>query len=239
VSIAEFWDHRYESSDYSRQVDAPIIGAALAWFGDVRGKVILEIGCGPGAYTRHFAALGARVIAVDVSERAIADLSEACAQEGITGVRAVCRDVAEPGSTSDLGPVDFVFGSMILHHIEPFERLASELRSALRPGGRAFFYENNATSNLLVWFRQHVVGRLWVPKEGDPEEFPFTPQEVDELRRHFSVSVVYPELLLFRLAGIYLLRGRLMRPFDALDRLFYRRSWLLHFSYRQYLHVQG
>jgi len=59
-------------------------------------------------------------------------------------------------------------------------------------GGRAFFYENSAMSSLLVWFRQHVVGRWWVPKCGDEEEFPLTPGEVDMLRRAFAVRVAYP-----------------------------------------------
>jgi hypothetical protein len=48
----------------------------------------------------------------------------------------------------------------------------------------------------MIWFRQNIVGKLWVPKHGDSEEFPLTPSEVDEIRKYFEVEIVYPELLL-------------------------------------------
>lgn len=92
----------------------------------------------------------------------------------------------------EFGAFDFVYGAMILHHIEPFPEFARPLRSAVAPDGRAFFYENSAMNRVLVWFRTHVGGKLWVPKRGDDEEFPLTPGEVDTLREHFKVRVEYP-----------------------------------------------
>jgi hypothetical protein len=41
--------------------------------------------------------------------------------------------------------------------------------------GRGFFWENNARIKSMIWFRQNIVGKLWVPKFGDSEEFPLTP----------------------------------------------------------------
>jgi 2-polyprenyl-3-methyl-5-hydroxy-6-metoxy-1,4-benzoquinol methylase len=43
-----------------------------------------------------------------------------------------------------LGSFDFVLGAIILHHLEPFSAFCSALKAALKPGGKAFFYENNA-----------------------------------------------------------------------------------------------
>lgn len=236
ASDAAFWDNVYATSAYSRTPEAHILEPALAFFGDVRGKTLMELGCGPGAASLYLAERGANVIAVDVSPKAIEDLARHCAARGITSVRPVRADAL---TIDTLGPVDFVYGSMILHHIEPFDEFASVLRRTLRPGGRAFFYENSAMSSLLVWFRQHIVGRLWVPKYGDPHEFPLTPVEIRELGKHFEVRVEIPELLFFALVGQYLLRGRLMRPLSALDRAFYRRRWLNRYSYRQFVMLQG
>jgi len=102
----------------------------------------------------------------------------------------------------DIEQVDFVFGSMILHHIEPFEQFANQLRRVLKPGGKAFFFENSAASRLLVWFRQNIVGKLWVPKYGDKDEFPLMPQEIDQLRKRFQVMIIYPEMVFSGLSAV-------------------------------------
>jgi 2-polyprenyl-3-methyl-5-hydroxy-6-metoxy-1,4-benzoquinol methylase len=208
----------------------PVLERALAFFGDVRGKRVIELGCGPGAASLYLAGLGAEVTAVDVSQRAIDDLSEHCARHGIQNVNAVCTTASNVAS---LGPVDFVYGSMILHHIEPFAGFVPVLRALMKPGGKGFFYENSAMSSLLVWFREHVVGKWWVPKYGDDQEFPLTPAEIRELKSQFHVQVAIPEFLFFALAGQYLLRGRLMERLSRLDRAFYGRGWLTKYSYRQ------
>lgn len=229
---AAFWDSVYSTSGYSRSPETRILDRALDFFGDVRGRTVVELGCGPGAGSLYLAEQGADVIALDVSRKAIDDLRDHCAKNDIRNLRAIC------GTASDvetLGPVDFVYGSMILHHIEPFDAFAASLRRIVKPGGKAFFYENSAMSSLLVWFREHVVGKLWVPKYGDPHEFPLTPAEIRELGKHFGVRIEVPELLFFALAGQYLLRGRLMGPLSALDRACYRRNWLTKYSYRQFV----
>jgi SAM-dependent methyltransferase len=239
TDVAEFWNGRYAStafSDYSRAPDEPIVNAALSRFGDVRGKTLVEIGCGPGASALFFGRQGANVIGVDVSSKAIDDLNAHCRANGITNVRGVCADAF---GIDALPPVDFVFGAMILHHIEPFPRFVLSLRRLLKPGGIGCFYENSAMSDLLVFFRQHVVGKLWIPKYGDADEFPLTPGEVDELRKHFGVEVEYPEMLFFRLASLYLLGDRLASLTGTVDSFLYRRRWLLRYSYRQFITIRG
>lgn len=229
---AAFWDHVYSTSTYSRTPETRILDRALAFFGDIRGKRVVELGCGPGAASLYLASLGADVTAIDVSQKAIDDLAAHCDTHGIRNVRAICSTAL---NIAALGPVDFVYGSMILHHIEPFDRFVPQLRALIKPGGKGFFYENSAMSSLLVWFREHIVGKLWVPKYGDDQEFPLTPAEIRQLGTQFHVQVEIPELLFFALAGQYLLRGRLMGPLSRLDSAFYRRGWLTRYSYRQYV----
>jgi len=209
-----------------------VLERALAFFGDIRGRSVVELGCGPGAASLYLAALGAEVTAIDVSQKAIDDLVAHCTNHGIRNVRAICTTALD---IATLGPVDFVYGSMILHHIEPFDRFVPVLRQLVKPAGKAFFYENSAMSSLLIWFREHVVGKFWVPKYGDDQEFPLTPAEIRELGTQFHVEVEIPEMLFFALAGQYLLRGRLVGLLSRLDSAFYRRRWLTRYSYRQYV----
>ena len=234
ADVSKFWNDFYANTPASRDEKIEI-HIAQSYFGDLRGKTVVDIGCGPGPAALAFAAMGAKnVIALDVAQKTISDLKAFCAEKNITNVTPICADAI---GIADIGPVDFVFGSMILHHIEPFADFADGLNRILKPGGRAFFYENNAASRLLVWFRQNLVGKLWVPKHGDSQEFPLTPQEVDELRRYFTVEIEYPQLFFWRLIAMYILRGRLYDEFHAVDNFFFRHKLMLRYSYRQYLRI--
>ena len=201
-------------------------------FGDVSGKTVLDIGCGSGAASLFFAQHGAQVMSLDVSAVAIDNLAQYCERNDIRNVTPIQMPAQEIAS---LGPVDFVFGAMILHHIEPFADFAQTLRQTLVPGGKAFFWENNASSTLMLWCREHLTGRFGVPKHGDAEEHPLSPDEVRTLAEHLTVEVEYPELLYFRMCSTYFLGGRFEAPFKALDDFFYRYPRFRERSYRQYL----
>jgi 2-polyprenyl-3-methyl-5-hydroxy-6-metoxy-1,4-benzoquinol methylase len=236
MQATEFWDDVFARTAHS-PVQMPdrqdrVLRRALRHFGDVQGRRLIDLGCGQGASSLYFASLGASVISVDLSAVAVSNLQEYCHSNGIKNITPVQLSALDLRA---LGPVDLVFGSMILHHIEPFPRFVDALRAVLPGGGKAFFWENNARSRLMIWFRQHVVGRLWVPKHGDPDEFPLTPDEVAELQRQFDVEIEYPELVLFRMIALYFFRGHLMTPFAALDRYGFRFVTLRKYSYQQYL----
>jgi cyclopropane fatty-acyl-phospholipid synthase-like methyltransferase len=239
TDVNSFWDRVFAQGDeceHSRvEMPDPLnreLRRAHEHFGDLSGRTLVDVGSGRGASSLFFASKGANVISVDQSAVAVRNLAEYCDRRQIANIRSVQLSAFE---LSRVGPVDFVFCAMILHHLEPFARFASELRAVLRPDGKAFFFENNARSSLMIWFRENLVGKLWVPKYGDPDEFPLTQDEVNELRRHFAVNVEIPELVLFRLIALYLLRNRVRAPFDWADRAGYRFGWLRKYSYQQYL----
>lgn len=237
MNSVEFWNSVYASGEIQvPQNDAPVLAAALSHFGDVRGKRLLDLGCGRGEISVFFASKGANVISIDTSPTAVSNLKTFSERHKIDNIHP---EVVSAMEIASMGPFDFVVGSMILHHIEPFPVFAGVLQKSLRSGGKAFFYENNAYSDLLIWFRTHVVGRLWVPKTSDDEEFPLLPSEIDELRKRFNVNVEYPELFFFRLISMCLLRGLLPAPFRWLDHYFYQFKGLRKYSYRQYVILTG
>ena len=97
----------------------------------------LEIGCGTGLFTEHFAATGARIDAVDVSGDLLA---KARARELPPGrVRFIEAAFEEIGAC---GPFDAVIGSSILHHLDVLPACAAIFR-LLKPGGRMAFAEPN------------------------------------------------------------------------------------------------
>jgi SAM-dependent methyltransferase len=233
-----FWESLHSSdSPYARtgNLEPRILRAlesARGHFGEIEGRRIIDIGCGNGATSLWFASHGAEVVAVDASWVAVGKLKDYCQEHGVRNVHPTYGDARD---LSGLGPADFIFGSMILHHLEPFAEVAQSLREIV-PSGRGFFYENNSASNVLVWCRNHLVGRYGVPKYGDSEEFPLTPAEVEVLRRHFVVRQEFPEMYFLSHIPHYLLREHMVSTFEAADRLLFRTP-LRRWSYLQYLYL--
>lgn len=87
----------------------------------------------------------------------------------------------------------------------------------------------------MIWSCNNLVGKYGIPKYGDDDEFPLMSQEVESLRKDFSVNVVYPELVFFRLASLHLLKGRLSQLMKWLDDYFFQFHDFRKYSYRQYL----
>jgi SAM-dependent methyltransferase len=203
VGADAFWTERYTrvsrspGFDPAAKVD-PVLVAALTFFGDLTGRTLVDLGCGRGKASLFFARHGARVIAIDSSSVAIENLSHFCTSNEITNLEPVCASAFD---VARYGPADLVFGSMVLHHLEPLAEFGLILRTLMKADAKAFFYENNGRNPLLMLLRRHVVGRFGIPKRGDPEESPLTPDEIDTSRRHFRVRVAYPEMLLMRLAA--------------------------------------
>ncbi len=232
-----FWDGRFNKSSIRTDVRPELpncLDRGLAYFGSVKGRKVLDIGCGLGDNAFALARNGAIVTAIDTSAIAVGKINHFAATSGlpVTGI------VHDAMLINNLGSFDFVVGAMILHHLEPFESFRDALHAAMKPGGKAFFYENNAASRLLVWCRQNLTGRFGIPKHGDDEEFPLTPQEVDILKRRFDVRQEFPEMVFFSMVSVYLLRrhgGNLCRRID--DFLF-RHNILKSYSYRQILMLQ-
>src|SRR5205085_11697689 len=83
--------------------------------GDLRGKSILDVGCGDGINAVMFAKMGALVTGVDISPGAIR-VAERRAK--VNGVSGSTRFICVPIETADLpdDSFDVVVGDAILHH---------------------------------------------------------------------------------------------------------------------------
>ncbi len=247
MKTSDFWNKTYVSGapdvvpkgdSFRVELISAATQSALEFFGDVAGKSVLDVGCGPGESSLAFAARGANVTAFDVSRVAIERLDELCRTRGITNVRgAVCSAM----EIESLGTFDFIFGNMILHHLEPFGQFAASLAATLKPGGRAFFSENSAANPILMWARKNLVGRAWIPKNSDDEEFPLTPQEVELLRKHFRVEVRHPQLVLFEMFDSYVLRNRVApvrKMLIGVDNYLHRFEPVRRLSYVQDIYLE-
>lgn len=116
------------------------------------GRLMLDLGCGRGAHTVHFAQSGAYVVAVDLSGGMVAATRRRAIDAGV-GDRVATQQM----SAESLGFVDatfdYVFGHSVLHHTD-LAATRREVHRVLKPGGRAVFLEPLDHNPLLNLFRR-------------------------------------------------------------------------------------
>lgn len=100
------------------------------------GIQALEIGCGTGNFTAAFAASGADILALDISENL---LEKARARALPENVRFICQPFE---SLQMMGAFDAVIGSSVLHHLE-IKPALDAIFQLLKPGGTMAFAEPN------------------------------------------------------------------------------------------------
>jgi malonyl-CoA O-methyltransferase len=101
--------------------------------GDVRGRSVLDLGCGTGRHSLWLAARGAGVTAVDFSEGMLA---EARRKPGADAVRFLAHDLHEPLPFAD-ATFDRVVSGLVLEHLHDLDRFFREAHRVLKPGGVA------------------------------------------------------------------------------------------------------
>ena len=101
--------------------------------GDVRGRDVLDLGCGTGRHTAWLAESGARVTAVDFSEHM---LERARLKVSAADVRFIVHDIHEPLPLDDAS-FDAVVSGLVLEHLRDLDGFFIEAHRVLRPGGHA------------------------------------------------------------------------------------------------------
>jgi len=138
-------DH-YDSfaAGYARTNDSGLFNAHYArpamvrLAGDVRGRRVLDAGCGSGPLTEDLRARGAVVSGFDAS-RAMLDLARERLGEDVD-LRVA--DISRPLPYAD-GEFDDVVVSLVLHYLKDWSAPLAELRRVLRPGGRLLLSVNH------------------------------------------------------------------------------------------------
>lgn len=138
---------------------------------------VLDAGCGTGEYALWFAAEGARVTAIDLSEGSLAEARSFADRRGMDGVRFEQRSVLDTGFEED--SFDLVYCTGVLHHTPAPFRGFRELRRVLRPGGKILVSLYNSAGFLPRHVRWRIVRLV---ADDDPRDrvrwgrrlFPFT-----------------------------------------------------------------
>lgn len=113
-------------------LEEPVVHAAL---GDVRGKCVLDLGCGTGRHALWLTHSGAVVTAVDFSEGM---LTEARRKPGAERIEFRVHDLHQPLPFAD-EHFDHIVSGLVLEHLQDLTPFYSEAKRVLKQGGSAIF----------------------------------------------------------------------------------------------------
>lgn len=125
--------------------------ATLSLLPDVKGKRVLDAGCGPGLYTRELLDRGAEVVAADVTPAMV----EIAQQRIGTGAEFHVADFSRPLTFAEDASFDVVVCPLMLDYIEDWDPVFAELFRVLRPGGHLVYSHSHPMSDYKLVQTKH------------------------------------------------------------------------------------
>ena len=125
---------------------------------DPSGKVVLDIGCGGGIYSRAWSELGASaVIGVDFSEQMVKTAAERSV--GFTGLSFRVGDALATGLSDQCA--DVVFERALIHHLPELRPGLFEAHRLLKPGGAVLIQDRTPADGQLPGTPEHIRGFIF------------------------------------------------------------------------------
>jgi ubiquinone/menaquinone biosynthesis C-methylase UbiE len=159
----------FEYFDALREhIEPPAFAERLHEFSAFAGKKVLDVGCGNGWVLSRYAAKGAEVFGVDVTQAAVDLCGKRFENAGLKGDFRVAdaQNLPFPDNTFDC-----VCSMGVLHHVPDTAKGVSEIHRVLKPGGRliVMFYHKNSAK--YQWSYRRASWRLKRPLQELVNEF--------------------------------------------------------------------
>ncbi len=124
--VAQYWDE-----DPGRKKMAKAISDAMEQAADCKEKDLLELGCGTGLVGLSLALQAHSLLGIDSSAGMVEVFNQKARSIGLKQARAEQRDIF----TDHFEPVDVIFSSMVMHHIQDTGAAIQRCYELLKPGG--------------------------------------------------------------------------------------------------------
>lgn len=137
--------------DYNRDIEVP---AFTRFIGDVKDKVILDMGCGFGDHAKKLSKKSyKKLIGFDISERLVKFANEQSIPNSYFYVGDMSKRLKHKDSSFDV-----VFSSLAIHYVKNIKRLFREVNRVLKRGGIFCFSTGHPIFNLINQTDHKVVG---------------------------------------------------------------------------------
>jgi SAM-dependent methyltransferase len=146
-ALAEAYAALVDTKPHNAYYERP---ATLSLLPEVRGKRVLDAGCGPGVYSEWLADRGAEVVAFDANERMVRLARERLG----TKAQVVRAELGQPLDFLADASFDIVVGPLVLDYVRDWRAVFEEFYRVLRQGG------------LLIFSMEHPFAKFYDHQEG-------------------------------------------------------------------------
>jgi 2-polyprenyl-3-methyl-5-hydroxy-6-metoxy-1,4-benzoquinol methylase len=161
-------------------------------FDNLRGRRVLEIGCGMGLHTELLIRAGADLTSIDISDTSVEATSRRLALKGLVANinRMDARKLAFPDASFDL-----VWSWGVIHHSSQTATIIREIARMLCPGGEARFmvYHLDGMAAYTSIVRDYLLG-FW---QGSTIDDGLWRRSDGYMARHYSKDMLTDILRLF------------------------------------------
>jgi len=155
---SEWWDRKSYYFKSLRSITPFRLSLIEKWFGEIRGKSIIDFGCGGGLLSIPLLDLGANVTGIDISPASI----EVARQNASGKGHFIVGDLRTLSTTEF--KADAALLADVLDHIPDYKKVIALVSECLKPGGKLFVSTINRTlrSKIMAIFLGEGLGL--VPK---------------------------------------------------------------------------
>jgi len=179
---------------------------AVMGLGDIKGKMVLDFGCGTGWFSVILAKRGAVVEGIDISSTAIEIAKKRAVVNKVTNA-VEFKVMSSYKLDYPDGFFDKIIGLSALHHMSDKKHLCNSLHRILKPYGKIVFNEPFGNSKLLERLRLLI---------------PIKVQEED--KTHWNEQIKYKDLEVFK--DKFQVEYKEFQFFSRLDRIF-KSNWII------------
>lgn len=138
--VANWYDSHLENEEDSYQTKL-ILPNLKRILGDLKGKSVIDIGCGQGFFSREFAKIGANVLGIDLAS----DLIKIAKHKNTDKDSKIRYEVLSADSLNGIkdSEFDIAISVLAIQNMENFVKVFEEVSRVVKSGGKFIFVLNH------------------------------------------------------------------------------------------------